>query len=376
MKGDGFYKRPGSPFWYFKLKENGRWREISTKKTKYKDAKKVRHEKLREQEDGLLPEGERARRPFEELSEKYLEYVAVRLRPSSLKKERFFLVRPTNLFGQVRCESITASHIQQLQSQMKADGCSNSYVNLVIGATSRVLGYAKTWRRIRDDVRRLPERKAFVARVLTPEQKLHLFKIAASKSHWTVAYAAAVIAVNTTMRGADLRRLRWSTVDLIDRTAVVPDSKTEAGVRRIPLNDDAFFAFRLLRERAEKLGYAEPCHYVFFTCERGNTDPAKPQKTWRTSWRSLTAAAGLKGLRFHDLRHQCITELAELGAPEQSILAIAGHVSRRMLEHYSHIRLEAKREALQALSSVTGINNANQTTESPDSLNPSVIVGD
>ena len=32
-------------------------------------------------------------------------------------------------------------------------------------------------------------------------------EIAASKSHWTVAYAAAVIAVNTTMRGADLTRI-------------------------------------------------------------------------------------------------------------------------------------------------------------------------
>ncbi len=31
-------------------------------------------------------------------------------------------------------------------------------------------------------------------------------------------------------------------------------------------------------------------------------------------------------------------------------MAIAGHVSRRMLERYSHIRLEAKRNALEALS--------------------------
>jgi hypothetical protein len=32
-------------------------------------------------------------------------------------------------------------------------------------------------------------------------------------------------------------------------------------------------------------------------------------------------------------------------------MAIAGHVSRRMLERYSHIRMEAKRNALEALSS-------------------------
>ena len=31
-------------------------------------------------------------------------------------------------------------------------------------------------------------------------------------------------------------------------------------------------------------------------------------------------------------------------------MSIAGHVSRKMLEHYSHIRLDAKRKALEALS--------------------------
>ena len=30
-------------------------------------------------------------------------------------------------------------------------------------------------------------------------------------------------------------------------------------------------------------------------------------------------------------------------------MSIAGHVSREMLEHYSHIRMEAKRDAVAAL---------------------------
>ena len=55
------------------------------------------------------------------------------------------------------------------------------------------------------------------------------------------------------------------------------------------------------------------------------------------------------GLRFHDLRHQAITELAESQASDQTIMSIAGHVSPRMLAHHSHVR-EAKRSALDALS--------------------------
>jgi len=34
---------------------------------------------------------------------------------------------------------------------------------------------------------------------------------------------------------------------------------------------------------------------------------------------------------------------------DQTIMAIAGHVNRAMLEHYSHVRLQAKRQALAAL---------------------------
>jgi len=63
------------------------------------------------------------------------------------------------------------------------------------------------------------------------------------------------------------------------------------------------------------------------------------------------AEAALRGLRFHDLRHQAITEMAETGASDATLMAIAGHMSRRMMEHYSHVRMAAKRTALDKLES-------------------------
>ena len=64
---------------------------------------------------------------------------------------------------------------------------------------------------------------------------------------------------------------------------------------------------------------------------------------------ALRDAAGLPRFRVHDLRHTVITELAELGVAERVLESISGHLSRRMLEHYSHIRIDAKRQALDAL---------------------------
>ena len=354
MRGDGLYKIPKSRFWYYKLKENGRWRGISTKTVSYAAAKRIRGKALQDQEEGRLPEGEIARCRFERAASLYLQKASTRLRPNSIKKEVSFLMRPKKLFGHVACERVTPMHIQQLQVEMKNDGCKNTYNNLVLGVTMRVLRFAKVWRRIRDDVTRVSERdNKPVARVLKPAEKKRLFEVAKSNPNWATAYAAGLIAASTSARGADLRVLRWADIDLFQGVMAIPDSKSEAGKRRLPLMPDAMLGFRILLERATKLGISAPEFYVFPACENNRIDGTRPQKTWRTSWRNLTRAAGLKGLRFHDLRHQCITELLESGAAEAAVLSIAGHVSRKMMEHYSHIRMEAKRVALEGLTPIT-----------------------
>ncbi|MGA9904425.1 MAG: tyrosine-type recombinase/integrase, partial [Terriglobales bacterium] len=134
--------------------------------------------------------------------------------------------------------------------------------------------------------------------------------------------------------------------------------------RMVPLTDVALSALASLRRRAEGFGTVEPSHFVFaafvpkftFSGKRvvdynlTGFDPKRHVKSWRTAWRTLTKKAGLPGFRFHDLRHCAITQLAENGTSDSTIMAIAGHVSRRMLERYSHVRMEAKRNAMETLA--------------------------
>lgn len=51
--------------------------------------------------------------------------------------------------------------------------------------------------------------------------------------------------------------------------------------------------------------------------------------------------------RLHDTRHTFITKLAESGAGDQTIMDIAGKVSPQMAKHYSHIRMQTKRDAVE-----------------------------
>jgi integrase len=66
--------------------------------------------------------------------------------------------------------------------------------------------------------------------------------------------------------------------------------------------------------------------------------------TLKNGWSTVRREAGVTR-RSHDSRHRLITELAESGAGDETIMEIAGHVSRQMLSRYCHIRMEAKRKA-------------------------------
>ena len=131
---------------------------------------------------------------------------------------------------------------------------------------------------------------------------------------------------------------------------VVGQSKTEAGEgRTIPLNSSLL---PVLREYAvwyrEKFGETRPEWYVFPFGRPRPSDPTRPITTFKTAWRNVRKNAKVTG-RWHDNRHTLITDLAESGAGDQTIMDIAGHVSKRMLRHYSHIRMEAKRTALESI---------------------------
>ena len=62
-------------------------------------------------------------------------------------------------------------------------------------------------------------------------------------------------------------------------------------------------------------------------------------------------------------RHTLVTELAESGAGDEVIMSIAGHVSRAMLSRYSHVRMEAKRRALNEIAMRQRVADEKRTQE-------------
>ena len=346
---DGLHKRRG--IWHYKLKIDGRWRECSAKTKDYREAKRIRQQALQAQDEGRLP-SDAARTKLSQAIPPWLEERRRLRAPNTWKVERHLVKPILKAFADKRLCDITSDDVRGYQVK-RVEQVSAKTVNREMRIVRAVLHQHKLWGRLADDYRPLPEQSRGPGRALTGEQERRLFEKAASRPGWQAAYYASLLAANTTARGCELRGLRLEDADLIEGVIRVQRSstKTDAGCRVIPLNGTARWAVARLLERAEVLRATEPEHYLFPSCERPSIDPSRPQTTWRTAWRNLTREAGLKGLRFHDLRHHGITKLAEAGVPDQTLMAIAGHVSREMLEHYSHIRQQAKREAVEAIDS-------------------------
>jgi len=77
---------------------------------------------------------------------------------------------------------------------------------------------------------------------------------------------------------------------------------------------------------------------------------AKPIGSWKRAWRHACVKEAKLSYRWHDLRHTFVSRLAENPAvSEETIRALAGHVSNQMLQRYSHIRNHAKVAAIATL---------------------------
>ena len=339
--------------WWADLTVNGERFRQSLKTSDKREAKAQEKELIAQIQAGKVaaPSGKAfGRLPFAAAADQYQRERAKRVAERTTQFEKERLVPLRRHLGKKTLGRITSGDISHYQESRIGEGVSGRTINMEVAVLRRMLKKAKRWAMLAEDVTMFPE-TSHIGRALTGEEKKRLFQTAAKKPESLVAYCAAVLAASTTCRGVELKSIRWKEVDLFKRVVRINRSKNDSGKRTIPLNEDAMAAFARLRERAEALGCTDPGHYVFPGCERGQIHPDQHQKSWRTAWRSLTKEAGLKGFRFHDLRHTAITELAEAGAPDATLMAITGHMSRHMLEHYSHVRMQAKREAVAKLSS-------------------------
>lgn len=149
------------------------------------------------------------------------------------------------------------------------------------------------------------------------------------------------LALETAMRQGEILSLRWEYVDLHMGVAHLPLTKNGTA-RDVPLS---WKARQVLKEFAGAVSGP-----VFSYTSNG----------FKSAWRALLSETGIKDLHFHDLRHEAVSRLFELGTLNvMEVAAISGHKSMNMLKRYTHLRatqlvskLDARRRQAQKLATI------------------------
>jgi integrase len=353
------FKR-GNKWWYEFIFAGKRVRESSksTRKTLAAVAEKNRRLELERALCGLPSESRENRiNRVTEMVDAYLLNYPSNHRPKSVIFTKQRLAHVKRLLGNVLLPDLSEDRVHEYIRTRLAEEAGGRTINMELGELSRALGHK--WSALWPRVRKLEENHD-AGQALSPEDESRLLSAARadeSPNRNPALYPFLCLALATGMRSGEIASLRWRGVDLDSSVLTVGRAKSKAGTgRQIPLNADMITA---LTEHAawcrRKLGDIRPEWYVFpgragkpKHGEQRPLDPTKPVADITTAWDTLRERCGVH-CRLHDLRHTTATKMAEAGVPESTMLAIMGHMSRAMLERYSHIRMAAKRDAVKSL---------------------------
>jgi integrase len=344
--------RRGDVWWYEFWFAGRRIRESSKSpsKTVAKGAEQKRKRELEEGFNNFSDLRHERVRTLSDMAGEYFDAYKLRL-PHSARFAEYAIDHLKRLLGGKMLVDFNEVAVIQYQNSRLSEGAAPKSVNEEVGFLLRILGDPGDLLRIRLRKRKMLKLKVrqTVGKAYTQAEKDRMLE-EARKARSPHIYLALTLALNAGMRDAEIKTLTWGQLDFTKKYLAVGRSKTEAGEgRTIPLNSTLLEALSEYSEwYKEKFGQHRAEWYVFPFGKPRPSDPTRPVTTLKTAWNNVRTNAQVKG-RWHDNRHTLITDLAESGAGDQTIMDIAGHVSKQMLKHYSHIRMEAKRRALESI---------------------------
>ena len=263
---------------------------------------------LDQAERGVLPGMVRTGQTFADAAEEYLRYLAEdrQRKPSTVRDARSVIRNHLLLpFGERRLEDITEREVERWARRLGGDRPpSNATKRKVIVIFHGVMARAcRVYRLPLNPVAKV-EKPRLVAPgaidVFSPEEVHALVRAAASEQDGVIFLTAAF----TGLRQGELVALRWRDVDFAGSYVRVTASYTNGElstpksgkVRSVPMAPEVAAALARLGQRERFVG---PDDLVFVGQVGGHLDASALLRRYRVA----LGVAGLRPLRFHDLRH-------------------------------------------------------------------------
>jgi integrase len=278
-----------------------------------------------------------------ELGARFLrEHVTVRCKPTTQAEYRRSVELFLNpLFGKQRVRTVTTADVAELHGSLAHIPYQ---ANRTLGVLSKMMNLAEIWG-LRDrhtnpcgDIARYPEhkRERFLSLAEIRALGMALSEAAAGGTESASAIAAFRLLLLTGCRLSEIQKLRWDHVYLDEAELRLPDSKT--GAKTVHLGAAAvavLHAQRRIDDNPFVIAGAKASSHL--------TDLQRP-------WRRIRKAAGLDGVRIHDLRHTFASGGLAVGEGLPMIGKLLGHSQIQTTARYAHLAADPVKAAANRIS--------------------------
>ena len=325
----GIYKV--GEIWYIDYyADGGRIREaVGEKKSEARAALEARKEEIR---TGKFHLKEEKRILFEKFADEYIEYAKANKR--SWTRDEISLKHLIPHFKGLCLSKINPKHIEDY-NRKRLDKVKPATINRELTLLKFMFSLAEKWKYANEnpvkEVKFFQERQ-YLMKVLDKEEIKRLITVAGDPLRPII-----ILALNTGMRKGEILNLRWSDVDFADCYIYIKKSKSNV-MRKIPMNTIVVASLKNIKREND---------YVFPGPRTG-----KQYSDIFYPFKQACEKAGIKDMRFHDLRHTAATLMVMGGIDLVTVKEILGHSDIQMTMRYAHPTPENKRKAVNVLASI------------------------
>jgi integrase len=318
---------------------------------------------------------------FEEYCDQFVELrrAGKEVSPTTLRKQETYFRAACRHIGKAKLEAVTPTDLNKMYvAMLKGDTLtgrkvSGAYVNGIHVNIKLVFDQA-----VREGIitsnpclsANPPRIDTEEKKALSPEQVRDFVSQLDPRDDRDCAF---LLAIAMGMRRGEICGLSWGDVDFArgivdvshsyDELGNLKGTKTKAGMRLLPMPES--IARSLMRHKEAQLARFEKTNSSRKKGERkirqaDNAPVIADIKGDRVMpgnlshwWNRSRGGFGLEGWSLHELRHSYLSLLAFNGVHPKVMQALAGHSSSKItMDIYTHVNMDAKRMALEAVSSV------------------------
>jgi len=272
---------------------------------------------------------------FEDFAKEYLDYAKINKR--SWGRDESSLKRLLPFFGNMLLSKIAVRHIEEYK-RMRLEKVKTGTINRELASLKHMFTIAEKLGKFdgKNPVKQVKffQERQYVMKILDREEINRLIDAAAGHLK-----PILIIAVSTGMRKGEIFNLRWSDIDFVDHYIHIKKTKSNV-MRKVPMNGVVATTLKNIERKSE---FIFPSFW------------SKKHKHIMEVFRLFKAAckkAGIRDLRFHDLRHTAATLMVTGGIPLVTVSQILGHATIHMTMKYAHPTPEDKRKAVNVLASI------------------------